>query len=106
MINIKNISIKNFLSSNGIEPKYERAGYGMYISPFRAEQEPSFKVDYSQNLWYDHGSGDGGSIIELVMKLENCTAAEAIKRIENGNNFSFHCSDPLNTAPSPLQIVS
>lgn len=106
MNNIKNISIKNFLSSNGIEPRYERAGYGMYLSPFRAETEASFKVDYNKNLWYDHGSGEGGSIIDIVMKLDNCTIAEAMKHLENGNNFSFHCTDSVNTVQSPLQIVS
>ena len=79
MNSIKNISIKKFLSSNGIEPKHERAGYGMYLSPFRAETEPSFKVDYNKNLWYDHGSGEGGSIIDLVMNLDNFTAPESKK---------------------------
>ena len=47
------ISIRDFLARRGIQPKYERNGYGMYLSPLRDEHTPSFKVDYVQNLWYD-----------------------------------------------------
>ena len=28
-----------------------------YNSPFRDEQEPSFKVNTERNLWYDFGAG-------------------------------------------------
>ena len=50
MNDLKNISIRQFLSQRGIQPKYERNGYGMYLSPLREERTPSFKVDYVQNL--------------------------------------------------------
>ena len=40
------ISIRDFLAWRGIQPKYERNGYGMYLSPLREERTPSFKVDY------------------------------------------------------------
>ena len=39
------ISIRDFLAWRGIQPKYERNGYGMYLSPLREERTPSFKVD-------------------------------------------------------------
>ena len=48
MYDIKNISIKQFLSEQGIFPKQERTNYGMYLSPFRTETVPSFKVDYNR----------------------------------------------------------
>jgi len=57
----------------------------MYFSPFRAETVPSLKVDYRKNLWYDFGSGDGGTMIDLVMKLYRCTFPEAMKILESGN---------------------
>ena len=34
MNDLKNIGIRQFLSQRGIQPKYERNGYGMYLSPF------------------------------------------------------------------------
>ncbi len=83
MNNVKNISIKGFLAGRGISPKQECGGYGMYLSPLREERTPSFKVDYGQNLWYDHGIGEGGSIIDLVARMEGCTIGEAIRRLEN-----------------------
>lgn len=69
MDKIKNISIREFLRRQGMQARKEYNGYGMYVSPFRAESKASLKVDYRKNLWYDHGSGQGGSIIDLAMKL-------------------------------------
>lgn len=104
-INTRNISIKQFLAERGVSPKQERAGYGMYLSPFRTETEPSFKVDYNQNLWYDFGLGEGGSIIDLVMRLERCNFSEAVAKLDN-NSFSFHREESVHSAHSTLQIVS
>ena len=84
MNNLKNISIRQFLARRGIQPKYERNGYGMYLSPFREERTPSFKVDYVQNLWYDFGLGEGGTLLTLVMRLERCDSREAVRRLQNG----------------------
>ena len=84
MNDLKNISIRLFLARRGIQPKYERNGYGMYLSPLRDEHTPSFKVDYVQNLWYDFGLGEGGTLLTLVMRLERCDSREAIRRLQNG----------------------
>mgnify|MGYP001509848059 CR=1 FL=1 len=72
MNDLKNISIRQFLARRGILPKYERNGYGMYLSPLREERTPSFKVDYVQNLWYDFGLGEGGTLLTLVMHRPIC----------------------------------
>ena len=84
MNDLKNIGIRQFLSQRGIQPKYERNGYGMYLSPLREERTPSFKVDYVQNLWYDFGLGEGGTLLTLVMRLERCDSREAVRRLQNG----------------------
>ena len=78
------ISIRDFLAWRGIQPKYERNGYGMYLSPLREERTPSFKVDYVQNLWYDFGLGEGGTLLTLVMRLERCDSREAVRWLQNG----------------------
>lgn len=78
------ISIRDFLARRGIQPKYERNGYGMYLSPLREERTPSFKVDYMRNLWYDFGLGEGGTLLTLVMRLERCDSREAVRRLQNG----------------------
>ena len=45
-----NISIKDYLNSLGIQPAKEKGSYGMYRSPLREDNTPSFKVDYNANL--------------------------------------------------------
>ena len=88
-----NISIKDYLDSLGILPVVDKLYYGMYHSPFRQDDTPSLKVDYGVNLWCDFGTGEGGSLIDLVMKQHSCNAYGAISRLEQGyysaNTFSF-----------------
>lgn len=64
----------------------------MYRSPLREDNTPSFKVDYNANLWCDYGTGEGGTLIDLVIKQHGCNAYGAICRLEQGNtaSFSFH----------------
>ena len=91
---IKQISIRAYLAEQGLHPVKDNPRYGLYLSPLREEHSPSFKVDYMQNLWYDFGLGTGGSIIDLIMRLEQCNAGEAMRRLEqriSGTpSFSFH----------------
>lgn len=87
--NIKRLSIKDYLTNQGISPIKEHVGYGMYKSPFRDEKTPSFKVDYQKNLWHDFGSGEGGSIIDLVMKMQQCSFLVATQILQKENHSFF-----------------
>ncbi|MFI3293055.1 MAG: toprim domain-containing protein [Rikenellaceae bacterium] len=98
MNNPKDISIKSLLAERGVTPKTERGGVGMYCSPFRSENTPSFKVDYFRNLWYDFGIGEGGSIIDLVMRLDGLNFHQAATKLERGDFSSSNWSVP--TAPT------
>jgi hypothetical protein len=80
---IKDISIWEYLENKGIHPTKNYGYYGMYHSPYRKDRNASFKVDYKQNLWRDFGSGEGGSIIDLVMKMENCSFNVAVSKLED-----------------------
>ena len=95
----KDVSIESYINR---KPVKRKNSYGLYISPFRDEHNPSFKIDYDKNLWYDYGAGEGGSVIDLVMKLEQCNFSTACKILENGD-FSFH-RESLNS--SPIQSYS
>ncbi len=95
--NIKHIPIKDFLAEQGISPTKEHAGYGMYKSPFRDELTASFKVDYHQNLWHDFGTGEGGSIIDLVMKMQQCDFIVATQILQKENHsFFFQRENSIN----------
>jgi len=88
---INKFPIRDYLAGIGIHPTKDRGYYGMYRSPFRPDTEPSFKVDYRQNLWYDFGSGEGGTMVDLVMKINQCSFAEAMRKLgANFDSFSFH----------------
>ena len=106
-----NISIKDYLNSLGIQPVTEKGSYGMYRSPLREDNTPSFKVDYNVNLWCDYGTGEGGTLIDLVMKQNGCNAYGAICRLEQDDttSFSFHGKDlperdTKRQAASPIEI--
>lgn len=93
---IKRLSIRDYLSRRGIRPARENDRCGFYLSPLRAEHTPSFKVDYALNLWHDFGRGKGGSIIDLVMGLENCDKSQAIRLLDSGE------ISPVTLAPASV----
>jgi hypothetical protein len=92
------ISIREYLAGMNIRPKREMHTCGMYYSPFRPETVPSFKVDFRKNLWYDFGAGEGGTMIDLVMKMNGCTFREAIRRLEGGTPSFFVPAEPAPKA--------
>lgn len=101
MINKNNISIKKYLEEKGIVPKIDKCNYGLYHSPFRDDSTPSFKIDFRKNLWIDYGTGEGGSIVDLIMKFEKCPLGEAMRKAESMNidtTFSFHRDEVFKEA--------
>ena len=50
-----------------------------YKSPLREEKTASFKIDTRKNVWFDHGLGRGGTIIDFVMQHANLSVSEALK---------------------------
>lgn len=81
----KQIPITEYLSGIGLEPSKIRGNDHWYFSPFRDERTPSFKVNTKLNVWYDHGSGEGGTLIDLGAKLHQCSLHEFLDKLANGN---------------------
>lgn len=105
---IKHLSIRAYLAEQGLHPTKDNPRYGLYLSPLREEHTPSFKVDYVRNLWYDFGLGEGGSIIDLVMRLERCDFAHAVRLLRNRERVPIAAPrslSPLSTVPT-LRILS
>ena len=90
---IKRYSIVEYLERKGIKPVRKTPTYAMYRSPLREETRPSFKVDTEKNLWIDYAEGRGGSIIDLCMRLEDCTLSEAICRWGQTTSFDTACNN-------------
>ena len=90
---INKFPIRKYLAGRGIHPAKDRGYYGLYHSPLREDRNPSMKVDYDKNLWIDYGAGEGGTLIDLVMRMEWCDAGTAMRLLEQqiggATTFSF-----------------
>ena len=100
---IKRYPIVEYLERKGIKPVRRTPAYALYRSPLREETHPSFKVDTEKNLWIDYAEGRDGSIIDLCMRLENCTLSEAIYRLGQTTSFDTACN---NAGPSKEKAYS
>ena len=105
----KQIPINEHLAEMGIFPVYARGNDLWYLSPLRDEKHPSFKVNTQLNAWYDHGTGEGGSIIDLGIRLHNCSVSELLQILSSGNaHLSFHQPDTIsdkNKTAEPKIII-
>lgn len=82
----KNIRIIDFLNALGYQPQRTFRDNHFYLSPLRTEKTASMKVDDRLNLWYDHGSAQGGTIIDLVIAMQKAkTVSEALTFLKGLN---------------------
>lgn len=106
---INKFPIRDYLAGRGIHPAKDKGYYGLYHSPFREDNTPSMKVDYDKNLWIDYGAGEGGTLIDLVMRLERCDAGKAMRLLEQqiggAATFSFQGNYPALPERTPSIIV-
>ena len=105
-----NIPIGEVLEALGAK----RASRNMYYSTFRRDSNPSMSVNFSKNVWYDHGVGKGGGPVELVMETLGCTFKEAVAFLSSlHGEGSSHLNVPGQYAspeeedlPSGINILS
>lgn len=79
------IDLVDYLNKLGIQPQKIRGNNYWYLSPFRDEKGPSFKVERNKNVWYDFGIGKGGRLIDFAMQFYRCNVVESLQKI-----FPFH----------------
>ena len=78
----KELALVDFIRRLGHEPSTIRGDDVWFRSPFRPdERTPSFKVDARRNIWYDHGRGEGGTIIDFVELYNNARDVSAALNI-------------------------
>lgn len=90
----------------------------MYHSPFREDSNASMKVDFNKNLWIDYGTNEGGTLIDLAMRIHHCSAGEAMISLsqyisttaQQANSFSFHGNNihkrENSIQESNIQVIS
>ena len=62
---------------------YIQNGAAWYLSPFRTEHKPSFRVNIARALFYDFGTGEGGDMFKFIMKQSNCGLNKAVEIAKN-----------------------
>lgn len=75
IIELFTVPVADILSHLGHSDKHQG---DMYYSPFRNEVSPSFHINHKANVWYDHGTGVGGGVLDLVRLLTNCSVREGL----------------------------
>jgi hypothetical protein len=101
----KKISICSFLNVTPLRDEF------FINSPFNTkEKTPSFKINVPKNIWYDHSRGEGGNILELVIKLNNCSVSAALDILSSNPsytpNFSFSPAKSEDKKTSDMEIIS
>lgn len=99
----KCIPIVRYLERQGHQPAKTRQGGQelWYHSPIRdGDENPSFKVDATKNLWFDHGAARGGTIIELVQDLCSCSVRDALHHLDGTGLYSpAYANRPKTVTP-------
>lgn len=95
----RQVDLVSYLASLGYQPQKVKGEDYWYCSPLRDEKTPSFKVNRHKNLWYDHGTGQGGDIIDFGTRYFKSSVSDLLDRLTSANpnqTLSFH--PPANSA--------
>lgn len=72
------VSLPDVLARYNLTPN--RAGF--LHCPFHSgDRDASLKIYPATDSWYCFGCGEGGDVIDFVAKMERCSFAEALKRL-------------------------
>src|SRR5699024_8439779 len=92
------ISLSGYLRELGYFPARKIGIQLAYRSPFRKEEDPSFFVNDQKGVWYDHGEGKGGTIIDLAIQRHNLFLSVAIQHF-NKDSFSKMKNESYSETP-------
>lgn len=112
----KEVDIPDLLARLGYHPDEKRSrpgGEQWYASPLRQEATPSFKVSRDGKKWYDHGIGQGGTIIDLLMARFDTDESGALRTLEQLLNAPAPPPQSValtavsgSTEPEPMTITA
>lgn len=79
----KQIPIEDFLGRLNKKPVKKSGADLWYQSPLHKDNTPSFKVNTILNTWYDFGTGEGGTIIDLLQTMYNESVSDVLSRLSS-----------------------
>ena len=82
----KAIPMSEFLKKLNVLPYRDYPDSALYKAPHRTEKTASFRVSKVKNVWYDHGTGKGGTLFDFVIEYlksqkEDYTPSDALRFI-------------------------
>lgn len=98
---INELDLVDFLNGLGFAPNKIRGNDYWYLSPLREEKTASFKVNRAKNVWYDHGTGQGGGVVDFLLKFWNCVVGEMLQRFSSLDASYKH----TDNWPGPRQDI-
>ncbi len=98
------IDLVDYLYSLGFSPSKVASENYWYLSPLRQEKTASFKVNKVKNIWFDHGVGKGGNLVDFACAFFNCDLSQALVQIARNpaqKLISFHQQKTGANLPEP-----
>ncbi|OLY91806.1 Toprim-like [Cnuella takakiae] len=102
-VDARNIDLVSYLETLGFSPQKVRGQDYWYCSPLRNEKTPSFKVDRNKNLWYDHGIGKGGNLVDFGVLFYGCSIRELLQKLSGNGTLLFSFHPPVSPEKAALE---
>lgn len=79
---LSSVPIKSFMEGKGF--MFEKRGKEWFCKcPFHNDNSPSFRVNEEKKVWMCDPCNVGGSIIDLMAKIENLSVGDVLRRFDN-----------------------
>ncbi len=103
---IKRLHLPTLMNQRGIHLKQNGNGSWEGLCPFHNDTNPSLKLDRKSGMWLWHcfGCDAGGTVIDFVMKMDNLSFIEAIRKLKDNGGKTLKekgASSRLSTAKKP-----
>ena len=104
------VSLSDLLARLGFQPLRKSGKELLYLSMLRdSDTKPSFAVNEQLGVWYDHGLGKGGNIIDFGLAFwKNLSFQEVLEKIVQVSNSELslqsHCIENKLRKRSPVKI--
>ena len=97
----QNTSLLRLVESQGHDLKKEGSDYVM-CCPFHEEQTASMKITPSNNLFHCFGCGEGGSVIDWVMKTQGVSFRHAVEILKVDTSLAAKAVEAKRTTVRKL----
>jgi DNA primase len=78
------------------------------LCPFHDERSPSFHVTPARGLYYCFGCGEGGDVVDFLMKHDHLTFTEALEKLAARAGVTLRYEDgggPDRTGPNRMRLL-